>query len=71
MGELGRLFIILGAVLFVIGLALLYAPKIPYLGRLPGDFVIRRENMTVYFPLATSLLVSLALTLLLHFFGKK
>lgn len=54
-----------GAVLAVVGLALVAADKLG-LGKLPGDFVLRRKNTTVYFPLATSLLVSVVLTVLLN-----
>ena len=50
---------------------LLIGNKLPWLGRLPGDIVIKRENFTVYFPLATSIIVSLALTLLFWLFGRK
>ena len=59
------------AIAAVGALLLLSGGKLPWLGRLPGDIVIKRENFTVYFPLATSIIVSLALTLLLWLFGKK
>lgn len=52
-------------------LLLLLGNKLPWLGRLPGDIVIKRENFAVYFPLATSIIVSLALTLLFWLFGRK
>ena len=70
MSELGRFLIIIGAILVVVGLALYLSPKIPWLGRLPGDIVIKRENFTFYFPLATSILISLILTLILYLFRK-
>ena len=58
-------------VLFVVaGLLLTYGPKVPFLGRLPGDFVVKREHFTFYFPLATCLVLSILLTLLLRMFGK-
>ncbi len=59
-----RLLIVLGLVLVVIGLGWPWLSKLP-LGRLPGDIVIERENLKVYFPLATMILVSLAVSLLL------
>ncbi len=62
-GDLGRLFIILGAVLLVVGVVLLFADRIPWLGRLPGDIVLRRKGFTLYVPIATSILLSLLLTL--------
>ncbi len=62
-GDLGRLFIILGAVLLLVGVVLLFADRIPWLGRLPGDIVLRRKGFTLYVPIATSILLSLLLTL--------
>jgi hypothetical protein len=64
MSDLARFLILLGVILIVLGLALLLLPKIPGLGRLPGDIIIKRENFTVYFPLGTCILVSLILSLI-------
>ena len=69
MPELGRALIVLGVVLVVVGAAVVLFSRfgIPFgLGRLPGDVVIRRENVTVYLPIATSIVVSLVLSLLLY-----
>lgn len=66
----GRLLIILGVVLILVGLLLTYGGRIPWLGRLPGDIRIERENFSFYFPLATSLLVSLLLSLLFWLFRR-
>jgi hypothetical protein len=66
MPGLGRLLIIFGLVLIVVGAALLLAPKLPWLGRLPGDFRLERGGFRFYFPLGTSIVVSIALTLLLN-----
>lgn len=67
MTELGKLLIGLGAVIVVAGIVLMLLGRtnLP-LGRLPGDFVYRGKNTTVYFPLATSILVSLVLTVVLY-----
>jgi hypothetical protein len=65
MAEMGRLLLVLGALLFVLGLVLTFAGRVPLVGRLPGDIVYRRGNFTFYFPLATSILLSLLLTGLL------
>ena len=65
-GELGRMLLILGGILALAGLVLTLGPKIPFLGRLPGDIRVQRENFSCSFPLATSLLLSLVLTLLLN-----
>ncbi|MDX9708641.1 DUF2905 domain-containing protein [Trichloromonas acetexigens] len=66
----GRLLIILGVVLILAGLLLTYGGRIPWLGKLPGDIRIERENFSFYFPLATSLLVSLLLSLLFWLFRR-
>ncbi|MFN3505718.1 MAG: DUF2905 domain-containing protein [Caldimicrobium sp.] len=69
--DLGKFFLILGLVLIIIGLLLTFSPKIPFLGKLPGDIYIKKENFTFYFPLATSILISLLLTLLLNLLLRK
>jgi membrane protein implicated in regulation of membrane protease activity len=66
----GRLLIILGVVLILAGLLLTYGGRIPWLGRLPGDIRIERQNFSFYFPLASSLLVSLLLSLLFWLFRR-
>ena len=58
----GWLLLIVGVFIAVIGLAWLFAPSIPWLGKLPGDIVIERENFRFYFPLATCILISVLLT---------
>lgn len=67
---LGRLLIYLGGGLLLLGLVLVLVGKLPGLGRLPGDIVIQRENLTVYIPLGTMLLVSLVLTLVLNLLSR-
>ncbi len=70
MGEIGRTLLVVGAVLFVVGLLLTFGSRVPGLGRLPGDIVVRRGNFTFYFPLVTSILLSLLLTAILSFFRR-
>jgi len=70
MAEIGRALLVLGGVLFVIGLLFTLGARIPGLGRLPGDIVFRKGNFTFYFPLVTSLLLSLLLTAALAFFRR-
>jgi hypothetical protein len=70
MAEIGRTLLILGGVLVVVGLLLVFGGRIPGLGRLPGDIVYRRGNFTFYFPLVTSLLLSLLLTAILAIFRR-
>lgn len=71
MDSLGKVLILFGVVLALLGGLLLVAGKIPYLGRLPGDIVIRRENWSFYFPLTTSILISILLTLLFSLFSRR
>ncbi len=70
MAPLAKSLIFLGAVLLLAGAALHVLPRLPYVGRLPGDILIKRGDFTFYFPLTTCLLLSLGLTLLFRFFGK-
>jgi hypothetical protein len=67
----GRLFIILGVVLLVVGIVLTLGARVPWLGRLPGDFSFGGGNWRVFIPLGTSLLLSIILTLLFGMFGRK
>ena len=70
-GELGRIIIIVGAILLVLGLILVFSERIPWLGRLPGDIVVKRQGFTLYFPVVTMLLVSVVLTVLLNLFWRR
>lgn len=70
MGGLGKPLIVIGIVIVAIGVVITFNGKIPWLGRLPGDITIKRENFTFYFPLATSIILSLLLSLILWFFRK-
>lgn len=69
--QMGRLLIIIGIVCAAVGALFLLSGKVPWLGRLPGDIIIQKKNFTFYFPLATSILVSIIFTLLLWFFGRR
>jgi hypothetical protein len=71
MADLGRVLVVVGAVAIVAGLAfiLLGRANIP-LGRLPGDIVYRGKNSTFYFPLATSILVSVVLSVVMYLVGR-
>jgi hypothetical protein len=67
----GKLLIVLGGLLIIIGAAIVLVGKIPWLGRLPGDIYIERRNFTFVFPLATSILISVILSLVLYLFSKR
>ncbi len=69
--NLGRFFIIIGLIIAGIGFALIFAGKIPWLGRLPGDFFFRGKNFSFYFPLTTGILISAILTLILWFINRR
>ncbi len=69
--SFARLLIMFGLILAAVGGLLLFIGKIPYIGKLPGDIYIQRRNFTFYFPLATSILLSIILTLLFSFFSRR
>ena len=64
--AIGRLLLVTGAVIALVGLLLILVGKVPYLGRLPGDILVQKRNFTFYFPLVTMLILSLVLTLVLN-----
>jgi hypothetical protein len=68
---LSRTLIIIGAILIVTGIVIGLAPRIPFLGRLPGDLYFRKDNVTFYFPLTTSIIISVVLSLLFYLFGRR
>jgi len=73
--PLGKMLLLFGLAMVLLGLVLLvaghFSGKVPWLGRLPGDISIQRGSWTFYFPLATCLIVSLVLTLLFSLFGRR
>ena len=75
MTDLGKILLGFGGLLVILGALLLVAGnlsgKVSWLGRLPGDIYIRRDGWTFYFPLATSLLISLVLTFVFWLFGRR
>ena len=71
MPDVGKLLIILGVFIVVVGLAMTFGPRIPFLGRLPGDIAIDRGNVHFYFPIVTSLVLSVLLTLILNLFFRR
>jgi hypothetical protein len=70
MSDFARVLIVIGVLLVGVGLALLLIPKLPWLGKLPGDIVIKRENFSFYFPLGTCILVSVILSVILWLFRR-
>lgn len=70
MAPFGKLLVVFGLLLAGIGLLILLSDKVGWIGRLPGDIVIKRENYSFYFPLATCILISVVLTLLIWLFRR-
>jgi hypothetical protein len=73
LGTLGRTLLVAGALVALVGLLLVVAERFPGLriGRLPGDVAIEREKWRFYFPLGTSIVLSIVVTLLLWLFGRR
>jgi hypothetical protein len=69
--QFGKLFLIIGLVVAGVGLLMIIGGKIPWIGKLPGDFFFKGEKFTFYFPLTTSVLVSVTLTLILWLINRK
>jgi hypothetical protein len=65
----GRLLLLGGIILGVLGVILIFAPNLPFIGRLPGDIRIETDNVRIYLPLGTMLVVSLILTIVLNLLG--
>ncbi|MGQ9674659.1 MAG: DUF2905 domain-containing protein [Chloroflexota bacterium] len=63
--DLGRVLLILGAMIFVLGLLLVLIGRVPGTGRLPGDIVIHRDNVTIWIPVATMIILSVGLSVLM------
>ncbi len=69
--NLGKTMVILGLVIIAVGLIVMFSGKIPLLGRLPGDITLEGKNYKFYFPLATSIIISLILSLIFYFINRK
>ncbi|HEX5170288.1 MAG TPA: DUF2905 domain-containing protein [Cyclobacteriaceae bacterium] len=68
--NFGKIIVLIGLILIVVGILVQYSDKIPFLGRLPGDIRIERENIKIYIPIASSILISVILTIILYLIGK-
>ncbi len=69
--SIGRSLILFGIVLIVIGAVFVVFGRIPWFGRLPGDIIIRKEGLTLYFPVVTMILLSIVLTILFNVIGRR
>lgn len=71
MTEMGKVLVLVGLIIAALGLVFWIGPKIPWLGRLPGDISIERPNFRFYFPLTTCIILSVAATILLWIIKKR
>lgn len=71
MGTLAKILIVFGLILIGAGLLLTFMHKIPFLDRLPGDVYIQRKNFTFYFPITTSILISIVLSLIFWLWSRR
>jgi hypothetical protein len=71
LSGIGKILLIIGLVIAGIGVLFLLGGKIPWIGRLPGDFYYKGKHFTFYFPLATSIVVSIILTIIVMFISRK
>jgi Protein of unknown function (DUF2905) len=67
LAEFGRVVVLVGAVILFFGVLLVVADRVPLIGRLPGDITLRGDGWTLYAPLATSIVLSILLTVVLSF----
>ena len=68
---MGKYLVIIGLVITAAGLIFMILPKIPFIGRLPGDILLRKDDFTFYFPLTTSIILSVVISLVLYFIGRR
>jgi len=67
---MGKMLIIMGIILILIGIIMTAGPKIPWVGKLPGDIIIKREHLSFYFPLTSCIIISVILTFLFYLLRK-
>ena len=70
MSALGKMLIVAGLIITACGVALIFAGRLPWLGKLPGDIAIRKDNVSFYFPLTTCILISVIISFLLWLFRR-
>ena len=71
MGDLGKSIIGIGIILVIVGVLMTVVGKVPGVGKLPGDILIKKENFSFYFPLTTCILLSIIVSAIMYFLGKK
>ena len=68
--SVGKSLIVLGLVMIAVGIVLVVIPKAPWLGKLPGDIAIKKDNYQFYFPITTCIIISVVLSILFYLFRK-
>ena len=68
--QIGKLLIFVGIFILILGFVFLFGDKIPFIGRLPGDIIIKKKNFTFYFPIVTSIILSLIISFILFLLKK-
>ena len=69
--PLGRLLIVVGLVLAALGVFFVLGPRLPFFGHLPGDIVIRRDNLTIVIPITSMILISIVISIVLALIGRR
>ncbi|MCX5725631.1 MAG: DUF2905 domain-containing protein [Candidatus Saganbacteria bacterium] len=69
--SLGKLLVLIGVIFVAAGVLFVMLGKVPWVGRLPGDIIVRKEGFTLYFPIVTMILISIILTIILNLIGRK
>ena len=67
--EFGRTLVLIGTAIALVGLFLWFGPRIPFTGRLPGDIAVERENLSVYAPVTSMIVISVVLTIIVNLLG--
>ncbi|MGR3173804.1 MAG: DUF2905 domain-containing protein [Candidatus Scalindua sp.] len=70
-GDIGKIIIFFGLLLIVIGFVFMLGSKLPFIGKLPGDIAIERQNYSFYFPVTTCIIISIVLSFILWLFSKR
>jgi hypothetical protein len=68
--SLGKVLIIIGLVIAAMGVLMVITPRVPWLGKLPGDIIIKKENFQFYFPVTTCIIISIIVTLFFYLFKR-
>ncbi|MEK6558681.1 MAG: DUF2905 domain-containing protein [Planctomycetota bacterium] len=71
LGVFGKILVVFGIIMIVVGGLFMFGSKIPFIGRLPGDITIQKKNFSFYFPITTSIIISIILSIIMWLLGRK